>query len=55
MNDDFKPILGCDLRMKEIDDIKDVNKGNITYYYVKLKNNGGYRRCFSWQRKQLKK
>ncbi|MBQ0036106.1 MAG: ISL3 family transposase [Firmicutes bacterium] len=43
MNDDFKPILGCDLRMKDIDDIKDVKKGNITYYYVKLKNNGG--RC----------
>ena len=43
MNDDFKPIMGCDLRMKEIDDIKDVKKGNITYYYVKLINNGG--RC----------
>ena len=39
MNDDFKPIIGCDLRMKEIDDIKDVKKGNITYYYIKLKNN----------------
>ena len=41
MNDDFKPIMGCDLRMKEIDNIKDVKKGNITYYYVRLKNNGG--------------
>lgn len=45
MNDDFKPIMGCDLRMKEIDDIKDVKKGNITYYYVRLKNNGGRCKC----------
>lgn len=43
MNDDFKPILGCDLKMKDIESIKDVKKGKITYYYVKLVNNGG--RC----------
>lgn len=43
MNDDFKPILGCDLKMKDIDDIKDVKKGSVTYYYVKLKNNKGGR------------
>ena len=43
MNDDFRPILGCDLKMKEIENIKDVKKGSITYYYVKLINNGG--RC----------
>ena len=45
MNDDFKPIMGCDLKMKDVEYIKDVKKNNNTYYYVKLKNNGG--RCKS--------
>lgn len=43
MNEDFKPIIGVDLSMKFIDHIKDVNKNGITYYFIKLKNNGG--RC----------
>ncbi len=43
MNDDFKPIMGCDLKMKDVEYIKDVKKNNTTYYYVKLKNNGA--RC----------
>ena len=41
-NEDFKPLVGCDLKMKDILNIKDIRKNKTTYYYVTLVNNGGW-------------
>lgn len=43
MNEDYEIIINSDLKAKDVDEFKVIKKNNLTYYYVKMKNNGG--RC----------
>ena len=43
MNDDYEIILNTNVKAKDVDEFRVIKKAGITYYYIKVKNNGG--RC----------
>ena len=43
MNDDYEIILNTNVKAKDVDEFRVIKKAGITYYYIKMKNNGG--RC----------